>query len=326
MRADRLISILMILQNSRRVTARVLAEELEVSERTIYRDVMALNIAGVPVYTERGPGGGISLLESYRTTLTGFNEEETRALFMLSIPSPLADLGVSRELKGAFLKLSASLPSSQREAEEKTRQRVHLDWESWFEEREQVPHLPAIHRAIWQDRKLQLAYRLFREYQVERVVEPLGLVAKANSWHLVYQREGYVRVMKVSQILEVQILAEGFKRADDFELGEFWEKWCSDYEANRPADVMRLRVAPGLFPYLPRIFGDQVRNAMIAQLPDRDGWITLNISYESLEMVRSQVLGLGSAVEVLEPEALRLSVMDFARQVVDMYSNAKVSQ
>ena len=321
MRADRLLSMLMILQTRGRVTSNQLADELEVSERTIYRDIMALNIAGVPVYTERGPGGGISLLDSYRTTLTGLNEDEVRALFMLSIPSPLTDLGVSKELKAALLKLSASLPSSRREAEERARQRVHLDWQGWFEEREQVPYLQIINQAIWGDKKLSLSYRLVLDIQVERVVEPLGLVAKANSWYLVYQRDGHIRVLKVSQILEAQIQAEGFERPEDFDLATFWGRWCQNYEANRPSTLMKLRITPGLIPFLPRIFGNQIQEEVSTVLPDADGWISVTVDFESVEMARSRILGLGSAVEVLEPEALRLAVLDFAEQIVAAYTD-----
>ncbi len=112
MRADRLLAMLILLQTRGRMTARELSEELEVSERTVYRDMLALGMAGMPVYTERGPGGGCTLLESYRTDLNGLTENEVRALFMLSIPAPLVDLGLSLELKAALLKLSAALPAS----------------------------------------------------------------------------------------------------------------------------------------------------------------------------------------------------------------------
>lgn len=145
MRADRLLSLLMLLQIRGRMTARELAKELEVSERTIYRDIDALSIAGVPVYGEPGPEGGYALVDSYRTNLTGLTEGEVRALFMLSIPAPLADLGVSHELRAALPKLSAALPNARRRDEERVRQRFHLDSTWWRQGEERVPHLQTIH-------------------------------------------------------------------------------------------------------------------------------------------------------------------------------------
>src|SRR5512136_703550 len=136
MRADRLLSLLMLLQARGRMTAQELAAELEVSERTIYRDINALSASGVPVYAESGPGGGCALLDSYRTNLTGLDQDEVRALFMLSIPAPLDQLGVSQELRTALLKLSAALPDTRRGDEERTRQRIHLDSTWWFQPEE----------------------------------------------------------------------------------------------------------------------------------------------------------------------------------------------
>ena len=177
MRADRLLSLLMLLQARGRMTAQELAQELEVSERTIYRDINALSASGVPVYAESGPGGGCALLDSYRTNLTGLTADEARALFMLSIPAPLDQLGVTQELKAALLKLSAALPEARRSDEERIRQRVYLDSLNWFQDADAVPHLPAIYRAVWDDRKLAITLRVrfaaFIESQIEQVIARL---------------------------------------------------------------------------------------------------------------------------------------------------------
>ncbi len=162
MRADRLISILMLLQSRGRMTARELAEELEVSERTIYRDVEALSGSGVPMYAEHGPGGGLALLDSYRTNLTGLNEDELRALFMMfSGPGALDKLGVHQDLKSALLKLSAALPGASRTDEEEVRNRFYLDWSWWFHHQEPVPHLAALQQALWEQHKVRLYARTF---------------------------------------------------------------------------------------------------------------------------------------------------------------------
>ena len=321
MRADRLLSILMLLQARGRLTARKLAEELEVSERTIYRDLDALSGAGVPVYTERGPGGGCALIDSYRTTLTGLTQDEVRALFMLSIPAPLADLGIDGELKAALLKLSAALPATRRHVEERTRQRIHLDSTGWSETREPAPHLRSIQQAVWHDRKLYLTFRLRFGAQAEWLVEPFGLVAKADVWYLVCARKGHMRVHRVSRVLDATLSDETFERPPDFDLAAFWQTWCAEIEENRPHYPVSVRVAPEFIPWLPHCFGPPLREQFgLVKPPDGEGWITVTLSFETVEEARERLLGLGGAVEVLEPQALRLSVLDFAMQTVSLYT------
>ena len=320
MRADRLLSMLMLLQTRGRLTAELLAAELEVSVRTIYRDLDALSAAGVPVYAERGPGGGCALLEDYRTTLTGLTPDEVRALFMLSIPAPLAELGVSGELKAALLKLSASLPDARRGDEALARQRVHLDAAGWSETAEPAPHLRTLHQAVWQDRTLHLTYRLPFETQAAWWVEPYGLVAKASTWHLVCRRDGCVRVLRVSRILEARLGDETFQRPADFDLAAFWRQWCASMADNRLSYRATVRVAPRFVPWLPYYFGESIRDEMAQAGPPDDGWITLTLSFETLEEARDRLLGFGGAVEVLAPRALRASVADYAAQTVALYA------
>src|SRR5512140_768212 len=187
MRADRLLSLLILLQARGQMSAKDLADELEVSERTIYRDITALSAAGVPVYASRGPGGGVRLIEEYRTTLTGLTPDETRALFMMNIPAPLMQLGVGEKFKGALLKLSASLPETRREEEARTRKRILLDSSWWFQSEQEVPCLQIIQQALFQDRRLRIKVRWdFFHTEFEQAAEPFGLVAKANIWYLVH--------------------------------------------------------------------------------------------------------------------------------------------
>ncbi len=321
MRADRLLSLLMLLQARGRMTAEALAEELETSVRTIYRDVEALSMAGIPVYAERGRSGGIALLERFQTNLTGLTDHEVRALFMLSIPGPLADLGVREELRAAMFKLSAALPASRRQEEAFVRQRVHLDASWWFQAGEPVPHLETVQRAVWQDRALRLTHTPSTPARepVTRQVEPYGLVAKAGVWYLVARRQGQFRAYRVSRLLDAAILPETFARDPDFDLAAFWGDWCREFEQNRADYPVRVRVAPELVPLLPSQFGDPVRVQIAQAVPDADGWITLTLPFEYLETARSRLLGYGRAVEVLEPVALRLSLIDYAAQIVAFY-------
>jgi predicted DNA-binding transcriptional regulator YafY len=329
MRADRLLSILMLLQARGKVTAERLAEELEVSVRTIYRDVDALSSAGVPVYAERGPGGGCALVEGYRTSLTGLTADEVKALFMLSVPSSLDELGMSQELRVALRKLAAALPETHRQDKEKVRQRIHLDWSDWSRGKETTPYLQTIHRAVWEDLRLHMAYREFVGPQgferFERLVDPYGLVAKAGTWHLVCthatcEGEKHLRVYRVSRILDARITDEHFERPVDFDLAAFWKSWCVGREETRPSYPATVRVSPELAQLLPLYFGDPIRERIAsAGPPDADGWITLTLPFECFEEARRRILGFGRAAEVLAPEPLRLSVIDFARQIADFY-------
>jgi len=322
MRADRLLSLLMLLQARGRMTAPTLARELEVSERTIYRDIDALSAAGVPIYSEAGPGGGYSLLDSYRTNLTGLTEGEVRALFMLSIPQPLADLGVGPELAAALRKLAAALPSSRRADEERVRQRFHLDAAGWEQVEESAPHLATVHQAVWHDRQLHLAYRIGPlSVHVEQTVAPYGLAAKAGVWHLVYAVKGALRVQRVASLLDARLSAESFERPADFDLAAFWRKWCAERDMSQTRYVVIVRVAPSFVAELPVYFGDPVRQQIAeAGPPDAEGWLTLRLPFESLEAARARILGFGRGVEVLAPWVLRRSILDYAEQIVALYA------
>jgi predicted DNA-binding transcriptional regulator YafY len=320
MRADRLLSLLMLLQARGRMTARELAEELEVSERTIYRDIDALSAAGVPVYGEAGREGGFALLDSYRTNLTGLTEGEVRALFMLNIPAALADLGLSRELKQALLKLSAALPAGRRADEEQVRQRFYLDTTWWDQGAGPVPHLQTLYQAVWQDRRIRLTYHPLPPVELEQCVDPYGLVAKAGAWYLVCARNGRPRVHRLSDLITVSVLDETFERLAGFDLESFWKAWCARREQNQTHYPVSVRVAAGMLPFLPMYFGESIKPKILeAGPPDEDGWITLELSFESLEAARDRLLAFGRGVAVLAPRALRESIQDYAAQITALY-------
>jgi predicted DNA-binding transcriptional regulator YafY len=304
------------------MTAQKLAGELEVSERTIYRDITALSLAGVPVYASRGSGGGVRLIEEYRTTLTGLTLDETRALFTMSIPAPLTQLGMAEKFKGALLKLSAALPDARRADEARTRQRIHLDSSWWFQSAQEVPCLQTIQEALFQDQRLRIKVRWdFFSAELEQEAEPYGLVAKANVWYLVYGRGGTLHVRRVSQIIEAELLPDCFNRPPDFALEAFWEQWCHEYES-RPAFSARVRVAPEALSLLAEYVGDRARVRLNElSTADQDGWVTFDLPFESFVAARTRLLGLGRAVEVLEPESLRKSLIDFAEQIIGFYKN-----
>jgi len=312
MRADRLISLLLLLQTRGKMTAFELAKELEVTERTVYRDINALCSAGVPIFAIPGPAGGYGLIENYCTNLTGLKPEEIRALFMLSIPTPIDQLGFGQELRAALLKLSAALPDNRRKDQSLTQQRLYLDSSWWFQEEENVPFLSVIQNALWSDHLLYIQSETYFGAILDWVVAPYGLVAKASVWYLVYAREDTVRAIRVSRIIQAEMLPTTFVRPMDFDLETFWKAWVVEFESTRPRYTVKLRVSPALLPRLKYA-------AKETQTPDAEGWTTVNLVFESFEAARNQILAYGGACEVVEPMALRMSVADFAGQIIRRY-------
>ncbi|UCE00914.1 MAG: WYL domain-containing protein [Chloroflexota bacterium] len=321
MRADRLLSILILLQNRGRLPARELAAELEVSERTIYRDMDALSSAGVPVYTERGPGGGCSLLESFRTDLTGLTRDEVRALFMLSIPTPLTELGVDQNLKAALLKLSAALPEVLRPEGARAHKRIHLDSSIWFHQRELTPHIHTIHQALWEDTELKLTIRLAFEARGDHLVEPYGLVAKANTWYLVCARQDFITVVPLPDVIHAESTGKKFVQPADFDLVEFWTAWCLRHEENRPIFPVQVAMSPDLFKML-TYFHDPILSTLnLDEAVEVDGKLRLTLYFDTFEQARKRLLDFGGAVMIIAPESLRESVRDYADQIRKIYEN-----
>jgi predicted DNA-binding transcriptional regulator YafY len=321
MRADRLLSILMILQAHGRTKAHELAGKLEVSERTIYRDIEALSAAGVPVYAERGPGGGCALIEGYRTTLTGLTGDEVRTLFLSGATHAMADLGLGSALDAAMLKLLATLPSVQRQQAERVRQRIHLDTANWNAAAEETPHLRTLQDAVWNDRKVRLTYHSREGAITERVVDPLGLVAKTSTWYFVAGNALGRRVFRVSRIQAATILDEPSERPEDFDLATFWEEWRDQFKASLVRYPVTLRITPEAVPMLPQIFGESVRQRVAnAGLPDADGCWRLDYIFESFEVARSEVLRMGTLVKVIDPPELRDGVAAMARAIAQLYT------
>jgi predicted DNA-binding transcriptional regulator YafY len=325
MRADRLLSMLMLLQTRGRMTAEELAERLEVSPRTIYRDLDALSIAGVPVYSERGPSGGISLLENYRTNLTGLTKDEVQALFMFTVPGLFADLKVDKTQQAANLKLIAALPAPFQKDVEWVRQRIHLDPATWFQSTELAPYLSLVQEAVWQNRRLRIVYRRSDGEWVKRLVEPYGLVAKTSVWYLVAGVSRMTLAYRVSRIQEAVMTDSHFERPKNFDLAAYWADWCAQFEAKHDQYEVTLHVAPEGIPLLVQTFGEGIHSLVEqAGSPDIAGCCTLSLTFESLEAACRQLLGLGAKVEVVEPEALRHELLERAKQLVAFYTPVRL--
>ena len=232
MRAQRLLSILMDLQVRRRVTARDLASKLEVSERTILRDMDALSGSGIPVYAQRGTGGGWSLLEEYQTKLTGLSPDEIQSLFASRTTKLMADLGLKKTAETAWTKLQAALPANVRLQADFVQQRVLIDVRGWRSPSEPVSNLPGLLDALWHDRRVRFIYEGIFSQASERIVDPLGLVARGSTWYLIANRESESRTYRVSRIRNLEILEAAARRPADFDLADYWERSIAQFYLN----------------------------------------------------------------------------------------------
>lgn len=316
MRADRLLSILLLLQTHQRLTAGGLAKRLEVSERTIHRDMEALGMAGVPVTAERGTGGGWSLLEGYRTNLTGLTGTEVQALLLAKPSRLLADLGLRQAADAALLKLLAAMPAMTRHAAEYARQRLHVDGAGWHKA-EAVPYLLPIQEAIWQERTLRLTYQRGDGTTVERLADPLGLVAKSGVWYVVAAVEGELRSYRVSRVLSAEATETTFARPPGFDLAAFWEHSTAEFKANLPRYLVTLRADPSIVSSMHS--ADRYARIEHVGSPESDGWVTLSMRFEEEHNACEYALRFGPQVEIVEPEALRQRVIQAAAGILARY-------
>ena len=323
MRASRLLSVLLLLQNRGRMTAQELADELEVSVRTVYRDVESLGAAGIPVYAERGATGGYRLLAGYRTRLTGLTGDEAESLFLTGMPGPAAELGLGAVLAGAELKLLAALPPELRTRAERLRERFHLDTSGWFHEADHTPWLTEIAGAVWEQRRLRVRYeRWGRPKQVTRDLDPVGLVLKAGRWYVVAAADGAARTYRISRMLAVEPLAERFERPAGFDLADYWRGYAERFETSIYRGEMTVRFSPAGWARLPVFVAPAVTRAARASAtePDADGWVRAVLPYESRDHAVVDVLKLGADAEILDPPDLRARMAALTAELAARYT------
>jgi len=318
MRADRLLSTLMYLQTRGRTTTDRLAREFEVSRRTITRDLYALRVAGFPVYTERGPSGGVCLHEDFRLRLTDLTRVELEALFTLSASAPLAALGMGAEAKGAIRKLAAGLPASRSTVERDVRNRIFLDPKEWNPSREALPILPALRQAVWENRWAQVTFLRARRVRIKHDIAPYGLVAKGTAWYVVWQgRDGRMRVDRVASVLAATMLDEGFDRSEGFDLERFWTTWAQAREERRVHLPVKARASTDVLAQLKHSLRHHIDQVHEKDADER--FSVISLAFETFEQARAVLLSYGNAIEVLEPLALRLSIADFGEQICNTY-------
>ncbi|MDZ4671554.1 MAG: YafY family protein [Phototrophicales bacterium] len=313
MRADRLLSIMLILQAQGKTTTLALSEKLEVSRRTILRDIDALSIAGVPVHAEAGHGGGVYLDEHYRVSLTGLTESEVRALFVFNQPSPLRDVGLGRAVENTLLKLFAILPSQHRQEAEWIQQRILLDPASWWPPGKTLPHLETLKAAVFGDHHIQVRYEHGDGSVVERILEPYSLVAKASVWYLIARCDGELRTYRASRFIAVETMSERFERDVTFDIMKYWHTHVNEFIANMPSFAFTLRLNATRLKLL-RLYAE---GGYTIRDTSADGTVlTVDMQLTSLEEARMLVLGLGTDAEIIEPDELRKAVLLQAQQMV----------
>ncbi|MFC4561850.1 helix-turn-helix transcriptional regulator [Nocardiopsis mangrovi] len=326
MRAGRLLSLLLLLQNRGRMTAARLAEELEVSERTIYRDVEALSAAGVPVYADRGSGGGYRLLDGYRTRLTGMTGGEAETLFLTGVPGAAGDLGLGAEMAVAHLKLLAALPEELRERAERVRSRFHLDATAWWREPDDTPHLAELAAAVWEQRTVEVAYRRFDGTQVQRTLDPLGIVLKAGAWYVLarpHARSGHhadVRTFRVSRIRELGVTDGVFAHPDGFDLAGQWRAWSREFEESRHTLPARIRLTRRGLDLMRTLSAPLTAAGTEGAEPGPDGWCECEVLVESIGFALSEFASYGPDIEVLSPAELRSALAAHARATAALYA------
>ncbi|MFD3746860.1 helix-turn-helix transcriptional regulator [Nocardia sp. NPDC058633] len=306
MRASRLVRLLLLLQTGGGTTASALARELEVSVRTVYRDVEALSEAGVPVYSAPGRGGGVRLIDGYRTRLTGLTSDEADAVLLAGLPGAAADLGLGTVLATAQLKMLAALPPELRGRATRIAERVHIDMPGWFQRPDATPTLATVADAVWHDHRLTISYRR-GDRTVARTLEPLGLVMKAGTWYLIARDGSDVRSYRASRIATAEPTGESFTRPADFDLATHWQDGAEQFARSILRVRAHCRICTDQLNLL-RLMNDAaaVREALDSLQPaDADGWADITIPGESHEILAHALLPLGDHVEVLDPPELR---------------------
>src|ERR1700761_2292902 len=318
MRASRL---LMLLQSRGRCSAQALAEALEVSVRTIHRDVDELSAAGVPIWADRGRLGGFQLQPGWRTRVDGLTAPEAQAMFLGGLPGPAAELGLGEAMASAQLKLLAALPDGWREDARRVSARFHLDPIDWYRGPSATDHLPAIAQAVWGERRVAMRYESWKG-EVSRRVDPLGLVLKAGIWYLAAQVGNGVRTYRLSNILDLELTDEPIVRPEDFDLAAWWQASTKRFEKELAVDTAQLRVSAAGMKAL-RDLGAAVAQAAEASAsgPDESGWRRVTIPIESIPHAAAQVLRLGAQAEVLRPAALRRALLERVSAVAALYAD-----
>ncbi len=315
------MALLFQLQRRRAATVPELARELGVSTRTAHRNVAALRAAGVPIWSEPGRGGGVRLVDGWRSHLDGLTSREAVALLAFSAPRELSAVGLGGAVAAAHAKVAATLPHELRERAGALAQRFHLDAPGWFRAEEDTPELAVLGRAVWEQRPVRLAHGPVGE-GAERVLEPLGLVLKAGVWYLVASSRGEVRTYRAARVREVELLPGRFERPPGFELAAWWAASSARFARSLGRVAVTARLSARGLRALPPVLGEAVAAEALAGAgePDAAGWWTVRFALEEPAVAAGQLLALGADVVVVEPAQVREELAALARRVLEAHT------
>jgi predicted DNA-binding transcriptional regulator YafY len=311
-RADRLISTLLLLQAHGRLTSRELAARLEISERTVLRDMDALGAAGVPVVADRGPGGGWRLLEGYQTKLTGLTASEIQTLFLVHPPQLLRALGLGPAAEAAWLKLRAALPVASQRQVERAGRSILIDPRGW-QEPQSMASLPVLLDALWRGRRVRFIYEAALGQAGERLVDPLGLVARGSVWYLVASRDDQQRTYRVSRIRDARPDESASARPDDFDLASYWETATVEFRERLPRYLATFLVDPSVMRWA------RYRGWRLEEEREEGKRVRIRMRFDVEEEALQFALSFGADAEAIEPQELRKRVLDAARGTVERY-------
>ena len=285
-----------------------------VSRRTILRDVGALSLAGVPIYSEGGHGGGIALDENYRTTLTGLQDREIRTLFVASHAPALDEVGLGEAAKSMLLKLLAALPTSQQPSVEHIRQRILIDSAWWWRDAQPPPFWDQLQQAVYEDRCIQAVYERHDGETIERTLEPYSLIAKSSVWYLLARHADELHTYRVARFQRITLLDHTLNAARDFDLATYWQTHLQDFKEAISEYRFTLRLQPDRLSFLRQLVPGRYR---VIDSSDEEGWLTVQFDLESMDLARMLVLGLGGQAEIVEPPELKDAVLNAAREIID---------
>lgn len=323
MRADRLVSLVLLLRQRGRMSAEALAKELEVSTRTVLRDIEALSAAGVPVYAERGRHGGFELLPGFRTELTGLNQDEALALFTAGSARGEQVFGLSAPLASAMRKVVDALPDAHKASTSDAAQRLLIEPERDLLSRRQTTEeldpivLSEVRRAVLAGRKLRIRYAAVDREPKWRTVDPIGLVTVRDKGYLLAAVDGADRTYRLSRILEAEELAEAAERPEHVDLEQLWHERSTSFRESGDQLIVRLRVNPARHDEL---IGTAL--AVLSEITDLDGWLRLEVSFQDLRHAVWALWQLEADAEALAPEPLRSALLSKATELATRYSSS----
>lgn len=312
MRADRLLKLMLYLQVHGKATTENLAAELDVSRRTVLRDIDALSSAGIPIYTVSGHGGGVSLDENYRLRLTGLKEKELQALIISNNTSLLADIGFDDAAKASLLKVLGSIPSVHEKTARDIQNRILIDPIAWWRHNYAETCLNDLKQATFQDKLIDIDYLKHNGDILQRHVAPYGLVAKGSVWYLIAAHEDKYRSYRVSRIRRVLVLPQTFQRDPQFDLETYWQNSIASFVSNHAAYSFTARISDAKSSFVEWYTPGYYHIIQHSE----DGWFIAQFEVESIEVALMLMFALGEQAEIIDPPQLHEAYTTQLRNVL----------